>query len=111
MQHIHQPKGNKEVPLPPEPKDSLTYYGVLNKKFGEANEKTYAFKNMKGDFTGFYVKGSKDGNFYNPWDNDVKRNFEWLSVKEHVFNLYISFLNSHKDAFILEAQKEYIYGS
>lgn len=107
--NIHQPKDNTTQKVTMENvKPHVTYYG---KKTTSTIEKdSYAYKQVDGKNTRFYCYASRDGHFYNPWQQDGRNIYQWTQVQEKVFNSYVTFLNTNKEAFLSLAEKENIYG-
>lgn len=107
--NIHQPKTNTTEKVTMENvKPNIIYYG--KKITSTVAKDCYAYKQVDGKKTSFYCFASRDGHFYNPWKEEGRHIYQWTSVQEKVFNSYVTFLNTNKEAFLSSAEKENIYG-
>ncbi len=91
------------------------YYSPRNITSTKQLGDSYACKTNFGDNVQYTVYGTKGGRFYNPWANDLRasavaRTHEWIKVNKLVFDNYLQFLNTNKDAFLTEAEHRFIYG-
>ena len=109
--NIHNIKNNKEQTLKLDTVVLPTVYFAKDKITSTIQTKdSLAYKTTENGVEQYFIYGSKDGHFYNPWETGLKRNYEWLNVRQKAFDNYVAFLNNNRQVYLTSAEQAYIYG-
>lgn len=109
MVHIHRPKYNKQEILQEPKKSKKQFFGVRNLCQDDIGPNVYASSEDIGDAFVYRALAYRS-RLYNPY-NDLKvRDFEWKVITKSVFDNYVQFLDTQREAFLNEAEREYANG-
>jgi len=109
MVHIHRPKQNVREALPEPVKTQSKFYGIRGLEADTVGPDVYAHSEDIGNAY-IYRALAYRNRLYNPY-NDLKvRDFEWKPIAKHVFDNYLQFLKTQREAYLNEAEREYANG-
>jgi hypothetical protein len=107
--HIHRPKDNVAEKMPEDTKAREVYYGIRKKVVNKPEQEVYACKQYIDDIVAYSVMTQRN-HLYNPFSNMGSKNYSWKPVKKTVFDLYVQFLDTQRETYLNEAEKEYFNG-
>ncbi len=107
--HIHRPKENVEEKLQESTTVQNSYYGIRKKVVHEPSQDTFASKQYVEDRIAYSVLMQRN-HLYNPFSNMGSKNYSWKPVTKHIFDLYVQFLNTQRETYLNEAEREYSNG-
>jgi len=109
MVHIHRPKQNKQEVLPESPKAKQLFYGIRGLVSDSFGADVFAQREDVGDSFIYRIMAYRN-RLYNPYMDSKPRDYEFKPVTQVVFNNYLQFLSSQREAYLNEAEREYSNG-
>jgi hypothetical protein len=107
--HIHRPKENVLEKMPEAGASKASYYGIRKYVTNKPEQETYACKQRVDEIESYSVMTQRN-HLYNPFSNMGSKNYAWKPVTKKVFDLYVQFLDTQRETYLNEAEREYFNG-